>query len=207
MIKEEDIRLDYEPKRQLICIHFGKHPHHYSLLRSIQALFVGDTFRVQNVLYIKSPVPGRKVSDYLPDCPDKYNSSLRLLSGLSAQIQFLLEKEHKCFYTFDFDRVFVLNDGFCYLSANHLKPCGPATQQLEMLSVPERNTLLAPEIRTQQAFPPFVVLFKCIYYSLGLLVLRFLNLPSLEKLKGTKLFACLQRCMDANSSNRTLVYF
>ena len=194
-------------KNTFLAIHFGTHPTHYSLLRSIQHLFVGESFRVQNVLYIPGNVSVKLLRDY-SDVVDRYATSLQLIRTLTRQIQYLKEKENAGFYTIDYEKVLVINDAVaCYFSGNHLKRFSPELPLLQILSVPEKDTFLSPEFVGEFAefVPPISVSWKAVHYSLGKLILVFLDLP-IDALYGTKLFGFLTRCMHPEIEKRIFLW-
>lgn len=62
---------------------------------------------------------------------------------------------------------------------------------------------LAPELKTIDKLPT-TTSHKAVYYSLGSLIVTYL-IP-LEQLFGTKLYSFLQRCLENDPNERTLIY-
>ena len=66
------------------------------------------------------------------------------------------------------------------------------------------QNVCAPEIYHAKSLP-FITHKTAVYYSIGLLCLKLLNL-SLNNLKGTKLFYFLERSMNSDPSKRSLLF-
>jgi hypothetical protein len=64
--------------------------------------------------------------------------------------------------------------------------------------------LCAPEVLKMNALP-FLTHRSASYYSLALVCLKLVNMP-LEKLKGTKLFYFLERCLKISPRERVCYY-
>ena len=69
---------------------------------------------------------------------------------------------------------------------------------------PLQAELCAPELLKMDTLP-FRTHRSASYYSLALVCLKMVNMP-LEKLKGTKLFYFLERCLKSEPSERVCLY-
>ena len=209
-------------KESLFRVRFGgthsnPHPRYFSLLRSIASFFPGKEIRVQNVLYIRASSVER-LSDFLASSSSSslshyYMLSLNLIYCFTQQLRFLQTKENQSFYTLDPAKFVVLDRRIlCYFSVEHLKDIRPDDHQLNIFSVIERKqpSFLCPVSFPASLFPaslpPYIVSQKCIYFSLAKLILVVFFQNDASKLKGSKLWAFLERAMDPNLFTRCLLF-
>ena len=146
-----------------------------------------------------------------------YANSIKLIDDLSKQI-FYLNKFGYGFYGFDIDDILTIDNTFIFCSTQHLLPLHnnnilfTAPIKLPYFSNPElfKLTTLPSEIN-----------HKCIYYSLGsLIVFSLLNNYLLvanelktsehidkiiQPLFNTKIYWFIKRCLDDDINKRTLL--
>jgi hypothetical protein len=132
-----------------------------------------------------------------------YDEVLELLFCLSEQL-FHLENRGGSYLTIDPAKVFVVDDiHFLYLD-DRVLPLDKNTNTMK-ITTPFSKKLphLAPELKKADKLP-FFIYKSCIYYSTGSLLASCL-IP-LEQLKGTKLHSFLERCLEEDPAERTLLY-
>jgi len=146
-----------------------------------------------------------------------YETILKIIYYLSKQLFYLLEKEQKCFYTFDHNNILVIdNCKFLYLSNEHLKD---VKNDKIYIYNPIKNNLgyLSPELQKIYTVP-IIVNYKTIFYSLGLFIINNLLgetihndaqevlLNNVLSIRGSKLYYFLERCLHSDPTKRFLIY-
>jgi len=132
-----------------------------------------------------------------------YDETLQLMFCLGEQL-FHLENRGGSYLTLDSTKIFVVDDThFLYLD-DRVLPLDKNTNTIK-ITTPFSKKLphLAPELKEADELP-FIVSYKCVYYSVGSLLSSCL-IP-LEQLKGTKLYSFLERCFEEEAEERTLLY-
>jgi hypothetical protein len=130
-----------------------------------------------------------------------YNDALQLALCLHKQINHL-EQRKVTYLALDPSKIFVVDERhFIYLDEQVFPLHKNQTIQIARPFSKKRD--LAPELLAIDKLPCYTS-YKCIYYSLGALVSSCL-IP-LEQLKGTKLHSFLQRCLENDPEERTLLY-
>ena len=130
-----------------------------------------------------------------------YDDALQLALSLTKQINHL-EQRKGAYFTLDPSKIFVLDERhFIYLDEQVFPLHKNQTIQITRPFSKKRD--LAPELLAIDKLPCYTS-HKCCYYSLGALVSSYL-IP-LEQLKGTKLHSFLQRCLEKDPEERTLLY-
>ena len=212
---EKETKKDHE-KETLFRIRFGNgvcpHPNYFSLLRSVNAFFHNKEKEkdVQNVLYFRAFSVERFI--YFLNSPlvyaNSYSLSLQLIYFFTKQLRFLQEKENKSFYTLDPTKFVIIDRRIlCYLSMEHLKEIRTEDQSLQIFSMLEKSSYLCPiSFSSVSYLPPYFVSTKCIYYSLGKLILFLFFNNDIQQIQGTKLMGFLSRCMDTNLQTRQLLF-
>jgi hypothetical protein len=132
-----------------------------------------------------------------------YDEALQLLFCLSEQL-FHLENRGGSYLTIDPAKVFVVDDiHFIYLD-DQVVILNKINNTIKIITPFSKNSLhLAPELKEADKLP-LIISHKCIYYSAGSLLASCL-IP-LEQLKGTKLHSFLERCLEEDPAERTLLY-
>lgn len=142
-----------------------------------------------------------------------YEDSIKIINSLSIQINYLLEYNYG-FYGIDIDDIIVLNDKyFIIISSEKLLKldinCNPDLLKInKLIHIPFFHN---PEIKQITQLPSSIH-YKCIYYSIGLLIIycifgeindQHLNL---QLINSTKLYYFLERCLSPNVSDRHLLF-
>ena len=140
---------------------------------------------------------------------------------LSRQLSYLIKYESKCFYTYDTNNIFVIDDNiFVYLSQEHLKHI--KNDNICIYSpIAKSNNYLSPELSNSTTLP-IIINYKTIFYSLGLLLIESLQSDEqseqseqsisseldnkLDSFKETKLYYFLERCLKPHPNERYLLY-
>ena len=137
-----------------------------------------------------------------------YEATLRLISSLATQIKYLIEKQSSCFYLLNTDNLIVIDGNkFVYMSNEHLcslMPDGNTMFIIQPFSC--RTNFVSPELRRICCIPAKVD-YRTAYYSLGALARHCLCADDdLDLIKGTKLYAMLQRCLAEDPCNRSILF-
>ena len=141
-----------------------------------------------------------------------YTKILMLINSLVKQLQYLLENESKCFYTFVEDNIIVIDDSkFLYLSNEHLKEV--KNNNIHIYNPISKNVgYFSPELQKVSSIP-IIINYKTIFYSLGLFIVSNLcnnNNNTIQQqlsgVKGSKLYYFLERCLQTNPDKRFLLY-
>ena len=144
---------------------------------------------------------------------------LTLINSLVKQLQYLLENESKCFYTFAEDNIIVIDDcKFLYLSNEHLKEV--KNNDIHIYSpISKTSGYLSPELQKASSIP-IIINYRTIFYSLGLFVVTNLCNETEEiynnnnvqyklinkTIEGCKLYHFLDRCLQTKPYKRFLIY-
>ena len=138
---------------------------------------------------------------------------------LSKQLDYLIIKEHKSFFQLNPEN-FIIIDGvrIAYIDSNHdhLLEIDRKNDTLQILHLFTRNQWDSPELNEITALPANNIHYKTIYYTLAVATLSILfsyrNLDveeiktSLNKIKDSKLFYTLERCLQQDPNQRTILY-
>ena len=141
-----------------------------------------------------------------------YDETMHLVSSLANQLKYLIETHNSCFYLFDTDNLIVIDcNKFVYMSNEHIANFtqGGKTIMLIQPFVRKRcKTFVSPELARIICIPSNID-YRTAYYSLGALALHCLSDNEdavLGPLKGTKLYAMLQRCLAEDPCNRSILF-
>jgi hypothetical protein len=151
-----------------------------------------------------------------------YTTILNIINCLTKQLYYLLEKESKCFYTFDENNILVVDDcKFFYLSNHHLKEI--KNNDIHIYNPISKNIgYLSPELQDASSIP-IITNYKTIFYSLGLLIIDNLldetidynieNMINIENIinristiKDSKLYYFLKRTLYNEPNERYLIF-
>jgi hypothetical protein len=144
---------------------------------------------------------------------NQYDFSLNIFYFIAKQLEYLIKKEKKCFYAFKPENILVIdNHKVIYVSEdlfeiedNYLTIWKPFLQKKYYIS-PELSRILSI---------PSKIHYKTIYYSLALLIINYyfedtintrITTRNINKIKGTKLYYALNRCLEENPEKRTLLF-
>jgi len=206
--------------KDTFCLTFVEGPINFSLMRSIKHMFDTCTCtQIKNNLFIKA----KNIRFYKDFIDEEYlkNGSIRLSHAwclrivycLSKQIEYLIGNESKCFYKLDFDHLLVIEDVFFYLSPESLVQLEKGMLQIPHSLLEKKDGFFSPElldfIDSVSGFVSGSIHYKTIYYSLGLLLMSALNMnngDSLEKIKDTKLYYFIIRCLQKDIHHRHLIF-
>ena len=137
-----------------------------------------------------------------------YDQTMGLVSSLATQLKYLIEAQNSCFYLFDTDNLIVIDGNkFVYMSNDHLCNLMPdGTTMLLMQPFNRKENFVSPELRRICCIPAKVD-YRSAYYSLGALARHCLCADDdLDLIKGTKLYAMLQRCLAEDPCNRSILF-
>ena len=149
-----------------------------------------------------------------------YDMALHMTLSLTKQLSYLLQNTNECFFTYDTDKILVIDEEiFVYLSNDSL--VNREKTNITIITPFLKEGFLSPELLQVQTIPAKIH-YKTIYYSLGLLLVYCLSgqhlstndckteTPTIEELlhpiKSTKLYYFLIRSLDKNVLNRSLIY-
>ena len=147
-----------------------------------------------------------------------YESTLRMVSALSNQLECLIKQYRKVFYLFSPDNLIVVNDDkFIYVSSDHLVDVSPDDATVVFTRPFSKiGGFVSPEILMIDTIPTEINL-RTIYFGFGaLIVFCLLNTKIqtgdvekagfLDEIKGTKLYWFLMRCLNEDQTKRCLLY-
>ena len=186
---------------------------HVELLDSLKNIgWNGNWKIIDDHIDIDSEI-GITLEEYIRNKPLDYEDGIQLILCLSEQLitlskynQELGEKYGVLF--FNLKDIIVLSKNVFLLT--NLSKVLPMTDDNEIiLEEPiSFDGFLAPELKGVDSLP-FAANPTCAYYSLALLCLKALGLEfegGLERLKGTKLYFFLQRCLENDPKKRHIIY-
>jgi len=138
---------------------------------------------------------------------NEYELLLTIFYNLASQLKYLIEKEKKCFYTFNPDNIILIDNNKCiYLSD-------------ELLNISENKTLTiynpffksnyhSPELQNSTSLP-INIHFKTIFYSLAIIMINIIKILEKDKknyIKNTKLYFALKRCLKNKPEERAIIF-
>jgi hypothetical protein len=156
------------------------------------------TFRANNVESFQSFFKEKKEKKEI----NQYEFSLIIFYFIAKQLEYLINKEKKCFYAFkpenilviDTNKVIYLSDDLLEIEDNYLTIWKP---------FPQKKYYISPELSRIFTIPSKIH-YKTIYYSLGLLI-KEIN-ENMDKINGTKLYYALNRCLEEDPKKRTILF-
>jgi len=148
-----------------------------------------------------------------------YNETLNIIYNLTNQLKYIIEQEQMCFIGYNPENIIVFDDNkFAYISSEHLSS---VNNNFITIRYPFMKTdfFMSPEIYSIKELPSNI-LYKSLYYSLGLLIIYCLtsnsyfenNVEEIEEtinnlsIKGTKLFGLLKRCLIKEPNKRSIIF-
>jgi hypothetical protein len=148
-----------------------------------------------------------------------YETATKILHDIAKQYKYLITYENKCFYRFDPENIISINNTkYIYVNTNDLLDIQEDDQLC--ISLPfKKNIFDSPEITKIVQIPEYIH-YKTIYYSLAKYILHSLFLfdnheheeaslkilQILKKIEGTKLFYALERCLNLDPKERSLLF-
>lgn len=140
-----------------------------------------------------------------------YEQCLNIINTLSIQINYLIEHGYG-FYAIDINDVLVINNNiFVIANCDKLLKINKHhnSKTLSIYKFIDKNSLFYnPEILSIDELP-CEINYKCIYYSLAILIKYCLfgdTEHDLEPISNTKLFYFLERCLIADPILREMIY-
>jgi hypothetical protein len=156
-----------------------------------------------------------KVEMYHNNKRQTYETALQCFYHLSKQIEYLITKENKCFYRLDPKKIIVIDDNkYIYVNTTHNELLEIEEGENLVLYLPfQKNAFDSPEIKKVTQIPAKIH-YKTLYYSLAKFILFLLSndeseeeqQEEMKKIKGTKLFYTLERCLQEESKKRSLLF-
>lgn len=149
------------------------------------------------------------------------NQCILLLFSISKQI-FCLEQLGFTFYGLGIKDIIVVNNTFfLILNNNFIRPIDSHNQCISFLEPFIKPSFISPELLSLTSLPAHIS-YKSIYYSLASLIIYCLfgfNICKgndilldrdleiiLKPIYGSKLYACLKRCLLVDTKERILIY-
>jgi hypothetical protein len=155
-----------------------------------------------------------KVEMYHNNKKQTYETALQCFYHLSKQMEYLITKENKCFYRLDPKKIIVIdNYKYIYVNTTHNELLEIEEGENLVLYLPfQKNAFDSPEIKKVTQIPAKIH-YKTLYYSLAKFILFLLSndeseeeQQELKKIKGTKLFYTLERCLQEEPKKRSLLF-
>lgn len=151
--------------------------------------------------------------DYLLNNKMSYKNCIKMIDNLTQQIKILYRLGYG-FYGFDVNDIIVIDEIVIICSCEYLLPI--INDNIIIDSPIIRPYFTSPEIIKLTTIPS-KILHKCIYYSLGVLVVYYLLNTNLlvntneefdlilTPLYNTKIYWFIKRCLDENINKRLLL--
>ena len=149
----------------------------------------------------------------------EYFEGQRLCICLGIQLE-VLAKFNKSFLFFDSDDISVINDQWYIINSydesnNKVVSIGGggASKSGNNITITNpvyfKSDFMAPELinfyKDKNKNLPFVTNISCVYYSVALLILHYLDVD-LEDLLDSPLYFFLKRCMEKDENNRFFLF-
>jgi hypothetical protein len=165
----------------------------------------------------------------------RYNSTLKMVSDLSLQLNYLLRTYKQMFLGYNPDNLIVVDGNkYIYLSNEYLLNIDEGKDEYEEIEkdtvtitcpFSQSDFLMSPELYNVRELPANVH-YKTIYFSLGSLIIYGLvgnmdflkdedDKPIYQKLndtleclpiRGSKLYWLLKRCLDEEPKRRSIIF-
>ena len=138
---------------------------------------------------------------------EMYTFLLNIFYCLSKQLEYLIKKENKCFYTLNPANLIIIDNKKCIYISNDLLSLNE-NQYLTIYQPFLKSIIHSPELQKINTLPIHIH-FKTIYYSLAALIVNIIqNLGKDHKnyLKNTKLFFALKRCLKKKPEERAILF-
>jgi hypothetical protein len=150
-----------------------------------------------------------KLSSVLKNNKLQYHIALKLINNISTQI-FLLKKLGYGITNFDINDIIIIDDEN-FLFINPKKIVKEKSKKLYIDKIIQKNKFISPEIDNLESIPNKIH-YKTSIYSLALICIYCLTKKNIKKnpislidyIYGTKLYWCMERCLEQKPSNRFL---
>jgi hypothetical protein len=146
-----------------------------------------------------------------------YNNCIKMIDDLTKQMMYL-KKMNYGFYGFDIDDIIVIDNTFIFCSTQYLLPL--KEDNIFFYSPIKQPYFSNPELIELTTLPSYVN-YKCVFYSLGLLVVFCLLKTyllvgneikstdeienSIVPLKNTKIYWFIKRCLEEKIEKRVIL--
>jgi len=148
-----------------------------------------------------------------------FSTLLKMTYQLSTQLKYLIENYKKSFLGYNKENVIVIDDNdFFYLPMNNELYDIDSEDNITITSpFNSKDFYLTPEMSTIKEIPSYIH-YKCVYFSLGCLLIDCLRVKGEEQeqntiilldnlsLKETKMYYFIKRTLSENPKNRFLLY-
>jgi hypothetical protein len=149
-----------------------------------------------------------KLSNVLKNNKLKYHIALKLINDISTQI-FLFKKLGYGITNFDIDDIIIIDEKFLFI--NPTKIVKEKSKKLYIDKIIKKNKFISPEIDNLESIPNKIH-YKTSIYSLALICIYCLTKKNIKEnsislidyIYGTKLYWCIERCLEQNPMNRFL---
>lgn len=138
----------------------------------------------------------------------EYHIGLKLMNDISTQI-FLLKNLGYGITHFDIDDIIIIDDDFLFINPG--KIVKEQSKKLYIDKIIKKNKFISPELDNLESIPNKIH-YKTSIYSLALICIYCLTkknikdnpLGLIDYIYGTKLYWCIERCLEENPKNRFL---
>jgi len=138
----------------------------------------------------------------------------KILYDLSNQLKYLISYKNKTFIGYNTENIVVIdNNKFVYLSNEYLKDID-TNEETIMISSPftSKEYFLSPELLEVKVIPSYIN-YKTSYFSLGQLIVNLFSEDENENeilenihIKNTKLYFSLERMLEKDPTNRSIIF-
>lgn len=138
----------------------------------------------------------------------EYHIGLKLMNDISTQI-FLLKNLGYGITHFDIDDIIIIDDDFLFINPG--KIVKEQSKKLYIDKIIKKNKFISPELDNLESIPNKIH-YKTSIYSLALICIYCLTkknikdnpLGLIDYIYGTKLYWCIERCLEEKPKNRFL---
>ena len=147
-----------------------------------------------------------KLSNVLKNNKLEYHIALKLINDISTQI-FLLKKIGYGVTHFDIEDIIIIDENFLFINPD--KIVNEQSKKLYIDKIIKKNKFISPEIDNLESIPNKIH-YKTSIYSLALICIYCLTkknikektLSLIDYIYGTKLYWCIERCLEQKPMNR-----
>lgn len=147
-----------------------------------------------------------KLSDELKGNKLEYHIALKLMNDIGTQI-FLLNKLGYGITHFDIDDIIIIDGDFLFINPD--KIVKEQSKELYIDKIIKKNKFISPELENLESIPNKIH-YKTSIYSLALICIYCLTkknikdnpLSLIDYIYATKLYWCIERCLEQHPKNR-----
>jgi hypothetical protein len=140
----------------------------------------------------------------------------KILYDLSTQLKYLISYKNKCFLGYSIENIIVIdNNKFVYLTNEYLKDIDTHNnKETIMVTSPftSKDFFISPELLEIRVLPSYIH-YKTSYFSLGQQIVNLFSeddneITTIENIhiKGTKLYYLLERMLEKDPTNRSIIF-